>query len=119
LTKSCKGNGYNGNGRTVKRGEGGKFVKGTCGGPGNPYNRAAARFRSAFYKSVTEDDVVKAVEKLIEMAHGGDIHAIKEFLNRILGKAPQTLTVDEATDTLIDQLRHAKAEARASIPPAK
>jgi hypothetical protein len=71
-----------GNGRNAN----GKFAKGNPGGPGNPYNRRVARLRSAAIKAVTPDDISKVIATLLEAAKGGDVAAIRELLDRTIGK---------------------------------
>ena len=59
---------------------------GTRGRPGNPHARRVHRLRSALLDAVTPDDIGEIVQKLISMAKSGDIAAIKELLDRTLGK---------------------------------
>lgn len=73
------------NGRTAR----GHFAKGNPGGPGNPYARRTAALRSALLDAVTEKDIHAAVRALISKAKSGDIAAIRELLNRLLGRVPE------------------------------
>ena len=41
----------------------------------------------AMLEAVTEDDVRAVITKLVELAKGGDLAAIREVLNRTVGKA--------------------------------
>jgi hypothetical protein len=50
-------------------------------------------------ESVGEDDFRAIARKLIEMAKGGDLAAIRELLDRLLGKPLGTVAVDQ-TDEL-------------------
>ena len=64
----------------------GRFAPGNAGGPGNPLGGKVARLRSALVEAVTEDDMAAIARKLIDMAKGGDVTAIRELLTRTLGK---------------------------------
>ena len=44
--------------------------------------------------AVTEDELKAIVAKLVEMAKGGDLPAMKEVLDRTLGKPPAAVTLD-------------------------
>lgn len=65
----------------------GRFRPGNPGGSGNPQAGAVARLRSAMLGSVTEDDMRAIIEKLIEQALEGNVMAIREVLDRTIGKA--------------------------------
>ncbi len=71
----------------------GRFAKGNAGGPGNPFAAAVGRWRSALAKSVTAEDVRAVLSVLVEKAKAGQPWAVKEFLDRTLGKADQRLEV--------------------------
>src|SRR5688500_17177775 len=64
----------------------GRFVPGNKGGPGNPHARKVGQLRSALLETVTEDDMKAVATKLVEMARGGHLPAIKELLERTLGR---------------------------------
>jgi hypothetical protein len=68
------------------RGKNGQFLPGHCGGPGNPHARKVHRLRSALLNTVTSTDIEEIVQKLISMAKQGDVAAIKELLDRTIGK---------------------------------
>lgn len=72
----------------------GQFAKGNPGGPGNPYARRAARLRSALLQTVTPEDIRAAVKALIAKAKAGDLAAIRELMDRAIGKPPQAVTVE-------------------------
>ena len=78
------------NGRTA----GGQFAVGNAGGPGNPHGRRVETLRSALLDAVTDDDLQAIVSKLVEMAKGGDLRAMKEVLDRTLGKSPAAVWLD-------------------------
>ncbi len=75
------------NGRN-RRNANGQFAVGNAGGPGNPHGRRVEQLRAALLDAVTDDDVRTIVAKLVEMAKGGDLRAMKEVLDRTLGKSP-------------------------------
>ena len=68
------------------RGAGGRFAVGNAGGPGNPHGRRVAQLRAVLLDAVSDDDLQAIVTKLVEMAKGGDLRAMKEVLDRTLGK---------------------------------
>src|SRR5437016_81004 len=68
------------------RGPGGRFTAGNAGGPGNPHAGAVGRLRSALLGAVTEEDVRAIVARLVQMAKDGDVRAIREVLDRALGR---------------------------------
>ena len=72
----------------------GRFSKGWKGGPGNPLGGQVARLRSALVEAVTEDDITAIAQKLVEMAKAGDVAAIREVLNRTLGKPTEADLLD-------------------------
>lgn len=78
------------NGRTV----GGKFAKGYKGGPGNPYAKRTAEYRKAMMEAVTPEDVRGAIRALVLAARDGDVVAIKELLDRTVGKVTQPVAGD-------------------------
>lgn len=71
------------NGRTAK----GHFAKGNPGGPGNPHAKRVAGLRQALLEAVSEDDLRAIAKTLVKKAKGGDLPAIRELLNRVIGKA--------------------------------
>ena len=71
------------NGRTAR----GRFAQGNPGGPGNPYARRTAALRSALLDAVTEQDIRAVARALVKRAKAGEIPAIRELLDRLLGKA--------------------------------
>ena len=81
----------------------GRFAAGNKLARGNPHARKVAALRSALLNAVTEDDMRAIISKLIEMAKGGDVHAIKELLTRTLGK-PQEADLLERLERLEETL---------------
>ena len=79
------------NGRTSK----GTFAPGNKLGKGNPWGRHANQLRSLLFGAVTPEDFLEIVQMLIKKAKEGDLPSIKEFLDRLIGKAPSSLDVPE------------------------
>jgi len=79
-------NGDNGHGRDRR----GRFVAGNPGGPGNPHVRTVAACRREFFKTVTPADVRKVIRTVVRLAVAGEPWAVRELLNRCLGKPSDT-----------------------------
>jgi hypothetical protein len=75
-------NGSNRSGRAP----GGRFAPGNSGGPGNPHAAAVGRLRAAMLAAVSPEDVAAIVRQLVELAKGGSVPAIREVLDRTVGK---------------------------------
>ncbi len=90
----CEGNGFTA--PTAQSGGGdrdphsGRFLPGNPGGRGNPFAKRVAALRSALLDAVTPDDIAAAVRALIEKAKAGDVAAIRELLDRCIGKPQET-----------------------------
>jgi hypothetical protein len=80
------------NGDSGRRADG-RFAVGNKAGKGNPHAWKVHKLRSMLLKSVTEADIRAAAKKLVELARGGDLAAIRELLDRTTGKAPPTLEI--------------------------
>ena len=87
VTRAPSANGGNG------RDSAGRFAKGNSGGPGNPYAARVARLRSAMLDAVTDEDFTAIVRKLVELAKGGDMAAIREVMTRTVGKHVEAFVV--------------------------
>lgn len=72
-----------GNGRDGK----GRFAPGNKGGPGNPNTQRVARLRETLLNAVTPEEMERVVRALLDKAQEGDVPAIKELLDRTIGKA--------------------------------
>ncbi len=68
----------------------GHFLPGNHQGIGNPGANRTAEWRAALVKTITPKDVEAVVGKLKAAAKAGEPWAIKEFLDRCLGKPIQT-----------------------------
>lgn len=66
----------------------GRFAAGNPGGP-NPYAKQLASWRAAL-ATVTKDQLVNVVQKLVVAAEAGEPWAVKELLDRCLGKPKET-----------------------------
>ena len=66
----------------------GKFAKGNKFGTGNPLNRRTQRIRAILLGALTDQQAQKIANRLIRMAAGGNLPAIKELLDRTIGKPP-------------------------------
>ncbi len=73
----------------------GRFLPGNqaaCG-RGNPHAARVNAWRAALAETVTEADVGEVIAQLLKKAKAGQPWAVKEFLDRTLGKADQRLEV--------------------------
>src|SRR5262249_28765774 len=84
-----KPTGFNGRSADGRFGKNNKFAS------GNPNNKKAQALRNALLETVTHEDLVEVTKRLIVMAKGGDIHAIKELLDRCLGKATASIELTQ------------------------
>lgn len=80
-------NGDNGRDQT------GRFVAGNRLGQGNPHIRKVSRLRSMLLNCVSDEDFQAVIAKLVEEAKQGELGAIRELLDRMLGKPERTLSV--------------------------
>ncbi len=94
------------NGRTAE----GTFAPGNTFGKGNPHAQRVGALRSALLEAVTEDDVREVLAALIREAKDGNVQAMREFFNRVLGQA-EAVDVLERLDELEALLERAAAEA--------
>lgn len=82
------------NGPTNGRTASGRFAPGWRGGPGNPHAAAVGRARAAFYKSLRDADVTKALETIRDVMKSGSpserLAAARELLDRAIGKSVQS-----------------------------
>lgn len=64
----------------------GRFAAGNPGGPGNPMAVQVGQLRAALLGAVKPADMKAIAAKLVQMAREGHIPAIREVLERTLGK---------------------------------
>jgi len=94
------------------RASNGTFAKGNTLGQGNPHGSAVNRLRTLLLESVTDDDLKAVVSKLVTMAKGGDLAAIKELFDRLLGKPPAAVEVEVAAGLSTEESRVSLASIR-------
>ena len=90
------------NGRSEK----GRFGAGNRFGKGNPHAKRVAKLRAALLASVTPADVREVAAALLVQAKAGDIAAIRELLQRLLGP-PVELDLIERLEALERRLADA------------
>jgi hypothetical protein len=73
----------------------GRFTKGNPGGPGNPYYRRQAQLKRVLLACVSDEDVQAVMQTLIGLARGGDLAAIKLFLEYTVGKPAKAVDPDK------------------------
>ena len=71
----------------------GQFLPGNQAsvGHGSPHAERASEWRTALVETVTEDDLRVVIGKLVENARAGERWAVRELLDRCLGKAIQPI----------------------------
>ena len=99
----------NGNGKPSPNGENGRdangrFVPGWKGGPGNPYAKKVAEFRSRVLAVISVEDCDAVLRKLTKQAIAGESWAVKEFLDRVMGKAKETVQIEGGV-SMLEMLR--------------
>ncbi len=92
-------NGHNGRHRN------GQFVKGNAGGPGNPHGRRVATLRAMLLAEVGDEDFKAVARRLVELAKEGDLPAVRELFDRMLGKPKGSaeLLEEEITTAELDE----------------
>ncbi len=83
----------------------GRFVRGNSGGPGNPHAAKVGKLRSALLKAVTQKRMAAVVAALVREAEAGNVTAIRELLDRVLGKPVEADLIER-----IEQLEQRLAE---------
>ena len=72
----------------------GRFATGNRCALGNPHARRVAELRAALLSAVTPEDIEAIARVLVKKAKGGDVVAVKELLDRCIGKAPAPVVLD-------------------------
>ena len=72
----------------------GRFLPGNAGGPGNPHAAAVGKWRSALARAVTPEDLEEAIRAMVDLAKAGESWAVRELLNRCLGRPAQTVALE-------------------------
>jgi hypothetical protein len=103
------------NGQTAKKGRNpdGRFAEGNPGGPGNPHGKRAAWLREALLNAVTADDIQAIARVLVARAKDGDIPAIRELLDRTIGRSMPAINGADDPDPIM-QISDAQIRAVAS-----
>ena len=92
------------------RGKDGKFLPGNKLSRGNPFARRVIAWRRAFIRAVPLPDLVEVVQMLIESAKKGESWAVREVLNRCLGRAEPPVEAD------MGRLSSARPEESPAVP---
>ena len=85
------------------RDDNGRFAPGWRGGPGNPHGKRTARLRAELLRCVRPSDLREIVAVLVAQAKNGDLAAVREVLNRVLG-APVASDILERLEGIEAQL---------------
>lgn len=93
-----------GDGGNDERDSRGRFAKGNHLGVGNPLAGRAAKIRAFLLQELTDEDVKKIADRLIRMAVGGDIVAIRELLDRTVGKST-SFEINERIEALEQRMQ--------------
>lgn len=83
----------------------GRFAPGNGGGPGNPHAAKVARLRARMLDGVNPDDLGRVMAKLVELALSGNVPAIRELLDRTIGRPQEAdlLARLEALEALLNE----------------
>ena len=88
-------------GTAIGREPNGAFAKGNRLATGNPQAKRAAELRKVLREATTEDDVKDVWKALTAAAVGGDVIAIRLFLEHTVGKPTTTVEVTGAGEAPI------------------
>lgn len=78
----------------------GRFAAGNKAARGNPYGRRAARLRAELFRECSPADFKAIVRALIAKAKDGDLAAIREALDRLIGKPTEGADILARIDAL-------------------
>jgi hypothetical protein len=97
----------------------GRFTKGNAAAAGhrNPNARRVQQFYNAFIRSVSVSDIKFVVRKLIKKARSGDLAAIRELLDRTVGKT-QKIALELQNEDETKVIRFSFAPPPGTFPPA-
>ncbi len=68
----------------------GRFQRGNKAAKGNPLAQRVGRLRSALLEAVDEAAIRRVVKALVKEAEGGNVPAVRELLDRCIGKPHET-----------------------------
>ena len=93
---------------------GGRFAMGNRCAVGNPHAKRVAELRAALLAAVTPEDIEEIARVLVKKSKGGDLVAIRELLDRTIGKspAPVVLDLDHHEDRKMRLAEDRQADAR-------
>lgn len=78
----------------------GRFVPGNRIATGNPHAKRVGQLRSLLLDAVTDDDMHDVVTALVNAAKAGELSAIRELLDRLIGKATDGADLLERLEAL-------------------
>jgi len=90
---------------SIGRDERGRFSPGWRGGPGNPLGKRMEELKQAVLESTTPEQVGAVMGKLHEMAMAGDVAASEVWLDRVLGRARQSIELQPTSQISVDGQR--------------
>ena len=82
----------------------GRFAPGNTLGRGSPLAGRAAKIRAVLLRKLTDAETEKIGDRLLAMAQGGNLLALRELLDRTIGK-PTQFEVLERLDALTELLQ--------------
>jgi hypothetical protein len=89
----------------------GRFLPGNPGGPGRPRGSGrASEIRAILLNTLTDEQATRVARLLIRMAGKGSLAAIRELLDRTIGRPSQTETLErvEALEAKMEEMGGAK-----------
>jgi hypothetical protein len=89
----------------------GRFTKGNPGGPGNPFARRIAAFRTALCTVVTEKDIQELAYQLLAQAKLGDLASAKLLLAYAIGRPTDAVDPDALDVKELQLFRQGALEA--------
>jgi len=91
------------NGQTAERDARGRFLPGNKAAKGHqhPHARRAVKLAEAFSSAVKAADIKAIAKKLVEMARNGDLQAIRELLDRTLGRPALAELAEDETEVKV------------------
>jgi len=93
----------------------GRFAEGNPGGPGNPHAAAVGAWRTTLVNEVTVDDMWQVIDVLTDKAKKGEAWAVKELLDRCLGRPQQKMEL-EATGKMTWAMMIARLHQQTETP---
>ncbi len=97
----------------------GRFAKGNSGGPGNPFARRSAAFRTAVIEAVGEEGLAQVVEAMVAKARGGDVGAASLLLSHVVGRPSEATDPDRLDEQELRVLKAAPSILDLAILPRR